>query len=124
MARKNPTYYIAPSNISIIPNCNGTPNDLAVSITRGTRIKVYYPYINDLDTKDAQFQEWTLSGRNRRILYADKPYTIYARLNKLLNNNAYLVFAPKVQDAATGEWKDPYVLSPNTSSTATAAITP
>lgn len=126
--RSNPLYYIAPSAISITPNANNSANDLAVYIAQNAKIKVYEPTINDLDTVDAAYQEWTLSGRNRRLADAtgNVPYTIYARLRKVTNwsdaanvsaahEDAYLVFAPQTWDEDAGEYKDPYVLSPNTS---------
>lgn len=118
MARTSSVYYIAPSDISIVPNCNGTVSDLAVSISRGTKIKVYYPDIADLDTSPTTkaYLEWTLRGRNRRLTESEKPYTIYARLNKSDHTDGYLVFAAQEENEDSGEWEDPYILSPNTSS--------
>jgi len=128
MPRTSPVHYIAPSAISITPNANGSENDLAVHVTRGAKIKVYYPQIYYLGMDDANYQEWTLAGRNRRLTDREKPHTIYARLRKVADYSdeadvtaahadAYLVFAPQTWDEASGEWKDPYVLSPNTSAT-------
>lgn len=125
MARSSKSYYIAPTAVSIVPNCNGTSSDLAVNITRGTRIKVYYPPILDLGMVDGSFQEWILSGRNRSLKRPDRPYTIYARLWKggvptraasAASDSGYLVFAEQVKDD-DDNWTDPYILSPNTSST-------
>lgn len=126
--RTSPIHYIAPSAISIIPNCNGTSSDLAVTISRGAKLKVYYPSIYALGMVDGTYQEWTLRGRNRRLAEPDKPYTIYARLRMAedptstaslatAHSNAYLVFAVQTLDPATGKYKDPYVLSPNPSAT-------
>ena len=118
MARTSSVYYIAPSDISIVPNCNGTASDMAVSISRGTKIKVYYPDIADLDTSPTTkaYLEWTMRGRNRRLTESEKPYTIYARLNKSDHTDGYLVFAAQEKNEDSGEWEDPYILSPNTSS--------
>jgi hypothetical protein len=125
MARSSKSYYIAPTAVSIVPNCNGTSSDLAVNITRGTRIKVYYPSILDLGMVGGSFQEWILSGRNRSLKRPDRPYTIYARLWKggvptraasAASDSGYLVFAEQVKDD-DDNWTDPYILSPNTSST-------
>jgi hypothetical protein len=124
MARQNQLYYIAPSAISITPNANGLQTDLAVYVAKGTKIKVYNPYIEDLDTQDANFVEWTFAGRNRRLTESyvtigneqvRVPFTIYARLSKTDRSDGYLVFAHKVLNDSN-EWEDPYVLSPNTSS--------
>lgn len=119
MARTSSVYYIAPSAISIVPNCNGTASDLAVTISRGTKIKVYYPDIADLDTSSTTkaYLEWTMQGRNRRLAEPEKPYTIYARLKKSDTEDGYLVFAAQTLNPDTGEYEDPYVLSPNLSST-------
>lgn len=127
MARTSSVYYIAPSAISIMPNCNGTVSDLAVSISRGAKVRVYYPSIFALGMVDGTYQEWTLRGRNRRLADPEKPYTIYARLRKAedptsstslatAHADAYLVFAKQVKDA-NNEWIDPYILSPNPSAT-------
>ena len=105
MARTSDIHYIAPSSISIIPNANGSANDLAVYLTKGTKIKVYCPHVG-IDMVNATYQEWTLTGRNRRLAEADKPYTIYARLNKSGEKTGYLVFAAKVQQG--NEWVDRY----------------
>lgn len=99
MARTSPVHYIAPSAISITPNANGSHRDLAVYVAKGAKIKVLCPragigYVNN------EYQEWTLSGRNRRL--ADTtgtvPYTIYARLKKMGDKTGYLVFAPKSEN--------------------------
>lgn len=116
MPRSSAIYYISPSNISITPNANGRADDLAVYVARGTKVKVYYPPIDGLHTDDASYREWTLRGRNRRLTYSDKTYTIYARLSKTDQNDAYIVFVPKVRESAAVDWSDHYVLSPNTSS--------
>lgn len=112
MPRTSPIYYIAPSAISIIINANGLASDIAVNISEGAKIKVYYPDISALGM-DATFRQWTLTGRNRRLADSTKPYTVYARLSKA-DNSAYLVFAAKI--LVDGKWEDPYVLSPNVSS--------
>ena len=91
--RTSPVHYIAPSAISIVPNCNGSANDLAVTISRDTKIKVYSPRTKIDKTLNGEYQEWTLTGRNRRLADGTKPYTIYARLSTL-DNTAYLIFAP------------------------------
>lgn len=125
--RTSPVYYLAPSSISIIPNCNGTASDLAVTIARGTKLKIYYPPIFALGTVDGNYQEWTLAGRNRRLADDTAPYTIYARLRMAedptsaaslatAHANGYLVFAKQTKDA-DDNWTDPYILSPNPSST-------
>ncbi|MBQ7157491.1 MAG: hypothetical protein IJR86_06855, partial [Bacteroidaceae bacterium] len=105
MARSNPVYYINPSAISITPNANNSPNDLAVYIQSGTKIKVYSKAEPGLGFVENEFQAWTLTGRNRRLKGGDGPYTIYARLSKT-NKTAYLVFAPKSQ---AGKDKYPYI---------------
>ena len=120
MPRTSPLYYIAPSAISITPNANGSQRDLAVYVARGAKVKVYDPRIAALGMgADSTFQEWTLSGRNRRL--ADTtgaiPYTIYARLAKTGDKTGYLVFAAQTHPDGSEEWTDPYVLSPNTSAT-------
>ncbi|MBR6128463.1 MAG: hypothetical protein IKQ07_02400, partial [Bacteroidaceae bacterium] len=107
MARSNPVYYINPSAISITPNANNSKNDLAVYIQNGTKIKVYAKDNSDLGFVDSQFQEWTLTGRNRRLNGGDGPYTIFARINRNPQTNgyrAYLVFAKQVYH--NGEWLD------------------
>ena len=107
MARSNPVYYINPNAISITPNANNSKNDLAVYIQNGTKIKVYAKDNSDLGFVDSQFQEWTLTGRNRRLNGGDGPYTIFARINRNPQTNgyrAYLVFAKQVYH--NGEWLD------------------
>ena len=115
--RTSPVHYIAPSAVSITPNANQSPRDLAVHVARGTKIKVCYQPIADLGYNDANYKEWTLRGRNRRLAESGVPYTIYARLNKTDQADGYLVFAQKEHDDETDEWSDPYILSPNTSAT-------
>jgi len=93
--RTSPVHYIAPSAISIIPNCNGSANDLAVTIGRGVKIKVYCPRAGiDKVKETGEYQEWILAGRNRRLADSTKPYTIYARLPKSDKTKGYIVFSP------------------------------
>lgn len=112
MARSSVVHYIAPSALSITPNANGSANDLAVYVNKGTKIKVWSD--KKLDYVDNTFQEWTLRGRNRRLADAARPYTIYARLRKNDKTNGYLVFAKRYQygkDNAyglAGQWFDKY----------------
>jgi len=120
MARTSPVYYIAPSAISIVPNCNGTANDLAVYVSRGTKIKVFAPGVERLgiNPNTNSFREWTLTGRNRRLNCGNGPYTIYARLQKsevyVTDGSAYLVFAAQSQYGPdnpyglAGQWFDKY----------------
>lgn len=117
MPRTSPLYYIAPSAISITPNANGSERDLAVYVARGAKVKLYDPRIAALGMgTDSTFQEWTLSGRNRRLAgYAGYPFTIYARLTKTGEKTGYLVFARQIKEVLAGPWKEPYILSPNTS---------
>ena len=105
MPRASKVHYIAPSAVSITPNANGSPNDLAVYVARGSKIKVYSPKAG-IDLVDASFQEWTMRGRNRRLGDSTKPYTIYARLFKRDKSDGYLVFAAKIQ--RDGRWIDKY----------------
>ena len=105
MARSNPVYYIAPSAVGIRPNANGSPNDLAVHVAQGARIKAYSPRTG-IGTENATYREWALKGRNRRLADSARPYTIYVRLSRTDNQNAYLVFAPKVPSG--GGWIDKY----------------
>ena len=111
MPRTSRVHYITPSAISIIPNANESANDLAVYVANGTRIKVYSEGISALgfDANNA-FQEWTISGRNRRLA-TGAPYTIYVRLNKVGYKQGYLVFASKVQSGA--DWLDKYAYVTN-----------
>ena len=126
--RTSLTHYIAPSAISITPNANNSQRDLAVYVARGAKIKVYSVPIFSLGTWNGDYQEWTLAGRNRRLedTTGTVPYTIYARLRKVTDysdtanisaaqSDGYIVFARQTQDEGTGEWSDPYILSPNTS---------
>lgn len=106
MVRTSPCYYIAPTAISISPNANGSANDLAVNVVKGTKIKVYSLGISALGYSDTTFQQWTLTGRNRRLADNSKPYSIYARLAKTNKEDGYLVFAPKVADG--DKWLDKY----------------
>ena len=106
MARTSPCYYISPSAISISPNANGSASDLAVNVVKGAKIKVYSQGISALEWSDSVFQQWTLTGRNRRLADSAKPYTIYARLNKNNKEDGYLVFAPKEADG--DNWLDKY----------------
>ncbi len=106
MPRTSVVHYIAPSAISITPNANSSANDLAVFVARGAKIKVYSQGIAELGWEDGTFQEWTLRGRNRRLVDNTKPYTIYARLPKSNKKNGYLVFAPK--DRRDEGWQDRY----------------
>lgn len=94
--RTSPVHYIAPSAISIVPNCNGSPNDIAVTIAaKGTKIKVYCPRAGiDKVKETGEYQEWILAGRNRRLADSTKPYTIYARLPKSDKTKGYVVFSP------------------------------
>ena len=94
--RTSPIHYIAPSAMSIVPNCNGTSSDLAVNISRNTKIKVYSPRAGIDKTTDGEYQEWTITGRNRRLANAGAPYTIYLRLPKDDVSGGYLVFSEKV----------------------------
>lgn len=106
MVRTSPCYYIAPTAISISPNANGSASDLAVNVVKGTKIKVYSLGISALGYSDTTFQQWTLTGRNRRLADNSKPYSIYARLAKTNKEDGYLVFAPKVADG--DKWLDKY----------------
>jgi len=103
--RTSPVHYIAPSAISIEPNCNGTSSDLAVTISRNAKIKVYSPRAGIDKTTDGEYQEWTLTGRNRRLADWTKPYTIYARLSREDRTNGYLVFVKKDE---AHNWADAY----------------
>ena len=105
MPRTSRVHYIAPSAVSIIPNANESQNDLAVYIAQNTKIKVYSPKLG-IDLVDSQYQEWSLSGRNRRLAKSDKPYTIFARISKTDKDDGYLVFAPKTQRGDV--WIDKY----------------
>ena len=106
MARTSPCFYIAPTAISVSPNANGSASDIAVNVVRGAKIKVYSPGVPALGYSDVSFQQWTLTGLNRRLADNTKPYSIYARLAKNNKEDGYLVFAPKV--ASGTEWLDKY----------------
>ena len=107
MPRTSPVHYIAPSAISITPNCNDSANDLAVHISPNTKIRVYSPKAG-IDLQDASYQEWSLTGRNRRLSDSTKPYTVYARLPKAddRKGDGYIIFAAKGGQA--GAWTDRY----------------
>lgn len=106
MERTSPCYYIAPGAISVTPNANGSASDLAVYLVKGAKILVYSMGIPALGWKDSAYQQWTLTGRNRRLTDDTKPYTIYARLSKNNSSDGYLIFAPKVADG--DNWLDKY----------------
>lgn len=120
MPRSSVVHYIAPSAISIVPNANGSANDLAVFVARGAKIRVYAPGVEGLgvNPNTNSFREWTLTGRNRRLNGGSGPYTIYARLQKsevyVTDNSAYLVFAAQSQYGEentyglAGQWFDKY----------------
>lgn len=108
--RRNPIYYISPSNISITPNANGSPNDLAVYIQANTKIKVYHPKITGLDYVDSKYQEWTLAGKNRRLNTGNYTgaFSIFVRLQRS-RKDAYLVFAKQTTYNGTQYEKHPYI---------------
>ena len=109
MDRTSPVHYIAPSAISITPNANGSSSDLAVYVAKGAKIKVFCKKAGiDYDRNTNTYQEWEISGRNRRLGDATGtvPYTIYARLNKSGRKTGYLVFAKKKLRGS--EWVDAY----------------
>lgn len=110
-------HHITPSAISIMPNANGKSSDLAIYVARGAKIKVFCPDISGLEMSGTTYREWALAGRNRHLAESGRRYAIYARLNKNDNRDGYLVFAAMNQEE-DGSWSLPYVLSPNTSSTA------
>ena len=111
MSRTSPVHYIAPSAISLIPNANGSANDIAVHIASGTKIKVYCRTLG-IDMVNATFQEWAIAGKNRRLANENVPYTIYARLPKTDKGKGYLIFAPKLQ--VDDKWTDKYCyITPN-----------
>ena len=105
MPRLSPIHYIAPSAISIVPNANGSYNDIAVYVTRGAKIKVFSPRAG-IDMSDNAYQEWNFSGRNRRLADSTVPYTVYARLDRKNRADGYLIFAP--QKLVDNEWVDKY----------------
>lgn len=106
MSRTSPVHYIAPSAISITPNANGSVNDLAVYVARSAKIRVYSPRAGIGYDGNAEYKQWTLTGRNRRLTASQTPYTIYARISKTDTDDGYVVFAQKVQDGDV--WKDKY----------------
>lgn len=105
MPRTSPIHYINPAAISITPNVNNSSNDIEVFIAQSTKIKVFCPRLG-IGNSNGAFNEWTIIGRNRRLAESDRPYTIYARLNKNNKTDGYLVFAPKQQ--FENEWYDKY----------------
>ena len=109
MNRSSLIHYIDPSAIGITPNVNNSADDLEVYIAQGCKIQVYCPRAGlDFDAATNKPQEWTLKGRNRRLKYSDRPYTVYARLNKADKGDGYLVFAPKTYDEDLG-WIDEWL---------------
>ena len=115
MPRSSTVHYIQPSALSIIANANGNPDDIAVAVVAGAKIKVYSPAL-DINTENASYQEWTLTGRNRRLADSQKPYTIYARLSKTDKTKGYIVFAPKtlLDPFPDSFWEDKYkYITPN-----------
>lgn len=105
MPRTSPVYYIDPSSIAITANANGAANDISVYVARGAKIKVFSRQAG-IDMEDNVFQEWSLSGRNRRLVDEHVKYTIYARLSKWNKEDGYLVFAP--MQLRDGVWIDKY----------------
>lgn len=124
MARKSRVYYIAPSAIGITPNANSSASDLAVYVAPGAMIRVFSGKIDALAMRDNTWQQWSFSGRNRRLLQPSKPYTVYARLRKVTDYadkdsvkaataDGYLVFSAKVDrnegvEGAEPDWHDRY----------------
>ena len=106
MERTSPSHYIAPGAISVTPNANGSASDLAVYLVKGAKILVYSMGLPALGWNDSAYRQWTLTGRNRRLIDDTKPYTIYARLSKNNSSDGYLIFAPKVADG--DNWLDKY----------------
>jgi len=98
-------YYLHPTALSIQAGANGNDNDLAVTAVRGAKFKLYSPEIPNLGYEDNEFQQWTITARNKRFLDNDA-YYIYARLNKLTKSDGIIVFS-----------KNEYVLSENTTAT-------
>lgn len=96
--RTSPVHYIDPSAISITPNANNSHRDIAVYVAKGTKIKVRCPRAGlGMDADTSTYQEWTISGRNRRLAdtTGTQEYTIYARLPKNSKDDGYLIFSPK-----------------------------
>ena len=98
--RSNPLYYLNPNLVSITPNANELPDDLAVYIQAGTKIRARCEKVPGLGYVNESYQEWTISGRNRRLNTTTAagttythPFSIFARLKKNDHNSAYLVFA-------------------------------
>lgn len=78
-------YYIAPGSLSIVPNANNSPNDIAVSIASSASIMVFAPRIhNDLNWDGTNYRVWRLTAGNTRLgsEHADKIVYIYARLSR------------------------------------------
>ncbi len=120
MARQSPTHYITPSALSIIPNANELASDIAVFLQANTTIRAYSPRAG-LDMVDKDYRSWPITGRNRRLADATKPYTIYARLPKAEGGKAYVTFAPKVWSEAEQRWLDKYAyITPDGPATDTA----
>ena len=112
MARTSLVHYISPSAITIIPNCNRSADDIAVQVAAGTKIRVYSKAVG-LDLVNATYQEWTLKGRNRRLLgtATNCRYTIFARLSKANVADGYIVFTPmteEMQEDGTTVGRDKY----------------
>ena len=109
--RTSPVHYIAPSAISITPNANGSQRDIAVYIARGTKIKVHCPRAGIGTDADSDYQEWTITGRNRRLNDTEgaQEYTVYARLPRNDKGGGYLVFAAKYRKGNGFSDKYPYL---------------
>lgn len=110
--RTSPVHYVDPSAVSIIPNANNSPDDIAVSLT-GVKISVYSPMSGINTDENGNFQQWTLQGSNRRLGNSNAPYTIYARLHRRLKTNTDLIFAAKKDrnagvEGAEPDWCDKY----------------
>ena len=85
MAELSAYYYIAPGSLSIVPNANNSPNDIAVSIASSASIMVFAPRIhNDLNWDGTNYRVWRLTAGNTRLgsEHADKIVYIYARLSR------------------------------------------
>ena len=85
MAELSSYYYISPGSLSIVPNANGSPNDIAVSIASSASIMVFAPKIhNDLNWDGTNYKVWRLTAGNTRLgnEHADKVVYIYARLSR------------------------------------------
>ena len=85
MAELSSYYYIAPGSLSIVPNANNSPNDIAVSIASSASIMVFAPRIhNDLNWDGTNYRVWRLTAGNTRLgsEHTDKIVYIYARLSR------------------------------------------